>query len=91
MRYTPDVERDAIRAFARRDWRLVEAAKHGYWTERLRREGPEALLRAVEGLRRTLRSVRPGWPSEEERALDLAHHIELKRRLDAARDLFTDR
>jgi hypothetical protein len=31
-----------------------------------------------------MRQLRPDWPSEQERSADLAHHVELKRRLDAA-------
>lgn len=85
------MDRTAIRRFAHRDWRGLEAEKQRYWTDRLRREGPEVLLRAVEGLRGMMRALHPEWPSAEQRAGDLAHHVELKRRLEAARALFTDR
>jgi hypothetical protein len=29
-----------------------------------------------------MRLLRPDWPSDEERRLDLAHHLELKRALE---------
>jgi hypothetical protein len=38
-----------------------------------------------------MRSVRPDWPSERERADDLSHHVELKRQIDLASHGFTRR
>jgi len=37
------------------------------------------------------RRVRPDWPTPRDRNEDLAHHVELKRRLDRAADAFTRR
>ncbi len=79
---------EAIRRFARRDWAALRTAKQDYWIERLRAKGPGALLEVVESLRQSLRAVRPDWPTPAERELDLAHHLRLKRQLDAARNAF---
>jgi len=37
------------------------------------------------------RRVRPDWPTPRDRNEDLAHHVELTRRLDRAADTFTRR
>lgn len=63
---------------------MVEAAKRRHWAEELARGGPAAALRATHALWRHVRRLRPGWPTEAERADDLAHHIELKARIDQA-------
>jgi hypothetical protein len=78
------VDREAVRVFAGRPWWRVEAAKRRYWAEEFARTGAAGALRAAEALRLHMRATRPEWPAEDDRREDLAHHRELKRRLDRA-------
>jgi len=68
------VNDDEIRAFAGREWSLVDAAKRRYWVERKKILSPAAALRVGEELRRHVRAMRPDWPSPAERAEDLEIH-----------------
>lgn len=68
------VTHDEIRAFAGREWRLVEESKRRYWSERKRALSPAEALAIGEGLRRHVRALRPDWPSSAERAADLETH-----------------
>jgi hypothetical protein len=68
------VNLDDLRAFANRDWKLVEEAKRRYWIERKRTLSPGESLAIAEGLRQHVRALRPDWPSAEERAEDVEVH-----------------
>jgi hypothetical protein len=81
----------AVRAYVRRPWAEIEAAKQDHWTTEFARCGCDATFRAAQALWTHMRSVRPDWPTEGERAADLAHHLELKRRLDRARRVLAGR
>jgi hypothetical protein len=83
VRYAPVVRADDLRAFAKREWAAVERAKLDYWLELTRAEGPAAALRAADALRRHA-AAHAGLGGPEERTDDLRHHVELKRRIDAA-------
>jgi hypothetical protein len=72
--YDGAVDRDAILAFARRDWSLVAEAKTEFWREQKRDLSAAELLAIGERLRRHAQTVRPEWPSASERAEDLAVH-----------------
>ncbi len=61
-------------AFARRDWKAVEDSKTTYWKTVAASEGIEPLVRAADALRLFAHECHPGWPSEEERVLDLESH-----------------
>lgn len=82
---------DDVRAFVDRDWAGFAALKRAHWAERFRIEGAEATRRASRMLWEHARRVRPDWPTERERAEDLAHHVELKRLIDQAAHAFADR
>ncbi len=76
----------ALRAFLDRDWAALDRDKDRYWREHARERGAAAAVRIADDLRRHVLSVRPDWPSEEERAEDLATHlrvIEVLRRVPA--------
>jgi len=77
------VDRDDILAFARRDWSQVAEAKTGFWRERKRGVSAEEMLAIGDQLRRHVQSVRPEWPSEGERADDLAVHLRVAEALRA--------
>ncbi len=82
---------DDLRAFGARDWSVADASKRGYWAERYRASAGEATWAASVALRTHMRQVRPDWPTQRDRDDDLAHHVELKRKLDCAAHVFTNR
>jgi hypothetical protein len=76
----------AIRAFLDRDWASAARDKELYWRDYKRKHGPAAGIRIADELRRQVLAARPDWPSERERAEDLATHlrvIEVLRRVPA--------
>jgi hypothetical protein len=79
------VNHDEIRAFAGREWRLVEDAKRRYWSERKSVLSPAEALAVGEGLRRHVRALRPDWPSPTERAEDLETHARVAAHLRRVR------
>ena len=78
------MDRDALRAFLERGWGEVAALDRQHWVELYRREGSAATVAASEALWAHMRSVRPDWPDERERADDLAHHVRLSKLLERA-------
>lgn len=88
LRYTDEMEVPSIRRFVDRPWERLRAAKRRYWADEVSARGPEAPLLAARALWLHMRSVRPEWPSDAERAEDLAHHLEVKSCLDRAAGAF---
>jgi hypothetical protein len=82
--YTSAVDAASARRFLDRPWALLRTAKRRHWAEEVAARGPEAPLRAARALWLHMRRVRPDWPSDAERAEDLAHHLDLKGCLDRA-------
>jgi hypothetical protein len=80
-----------IREFARRPRGAVEEAKLDHWAAAQRSSAGLATLAAGYALFEHARRSAPGWPTEEQRAEDLAHHLQLKRLLDASCHAFTVR
>jgi hypothetical protein len=80
-----------LREFFARDWGLFERSSREAWRRRLEQDGPGALLHAVDGLRRYLQAVDPGWPTSDDRARELEDLIQFKQRLDAASHALTGR
>ena len=62
------------RAFMRRDWAPVAAAKDAAWLEVRRIDGIPGALRIADALREQTLLLHPHWPSDEERADDLSTH-----------------
>jgi hypothetical protein len=85
------MDAEAIRAFAHRGWSAVAALKETYWVHRFRTHGGKETFRIGQILADHARRVRPDWPTERDRAEDLAHHIELKQRLARTADAVTRR
>jgi hypothetical protein len=81
------MDRDAVRAFVRRDRTLVAQAKASWWANADRR----LARRASWELWVYARTVRPDWPTAAERQADLDHHVRLKAILDRAACAFTRR
>jgi hypothetical protein len=77
------VRSEDLRAFANRDWARVERAKLDFWASRHRKHGPAAAIRAADMLRQQVFAfASQALPAQ--RREDLAHHIRLKQRIDAA-------
>lgn len=72
--YDGAVDRDDILAFARRDWSQVAAAKAGFWRDQKRELSALEMLALGDELRLHAQRVRPDWPTEADRAADLAVH-----------------
>lgn len=81
----------ALRAFRDRDWKRVREAKEQFWAEDHRRRGPLAGLAISMGLWEHARAIDPSWPNAEQRAEDLAHHIELADRIQRVAHVFARR
>ena len=78
------VDPASIREFARRNRAEVQASKQRYWVQQYRALGPVRTIRASQALWQFVRRLRPDWPTQRDRAGDLAHHVELKRKIDRA-------
>jgi hypothetical protein len=72
-----------LRSFVRRDWARKEEAKLDYWVELTSADGPVAALSAADALREHVARFAAS-DYVRSRAEDLAHHVALKRRIDAA-------
>jgi hypothetical protein len=68
-------------AFARRDWKAIAASKRRRWADQKSRMSPADALRVGDELRHYVRSIQPGWPTEEDRRNDLAVHIRVSESL----------
>jgi hypothetical protein len=73
-----------VRAFAHRDRAEVERLKRDHWARRCRESDGQATLEAAHALYEHARRVCPDFPTERERAEDLAHHVVLKQLIDRA-------
>jgi hypothetical protein len=80
-----------IQAFMRRGWDRKEALKREYWAEQHQERGASATLDASMALRDHLVALRPDWPTAEDRAADLRHHLELIAKLEQSADAFSSR
>jgi hypothetical protein len=81
----------ALRAFRDRDWKRVREAKEQFWAEDHRRRGPLAGLAISMALWEHARAIDPSWPNAEQRAEDLAHHLELADRIQRVAHVFARR
>lgn len=79
---------DLVSGLLDRPWRELEALETEHWRRLKKERGLGEGLRIADELRRHVLSVRPDWPSEEERAEDLAVHVRVSaelRRVGAAK------
>ncbi len=67
------------------DHAAADRVRTAYWVERLRRLGPAESFRVADDLRRHVKTLRPHWPSREERDADLAAHVALQEALGRVR------
>jgi len=80
-----------IREFAHRNRAEVQASKQRYWAVQYRAFGHARTLQVSQALWQYMRRLRPDWPTAEDRAEDLAHHVGLKRKIDRAAHALTAR
>ena len=85
------MDRNAIERFVRRDWEAGAASKRAYWAERFRQDGWRPIWDAAQSLPAHVRRVRADFPTDRDRALDLAHHEKLRDRLDRTAHAFARR
>ena len=64
-----------------RPWDELEALEAEHWRRRKEALGLGESLRIADQLRAHALAVRPDWPSDEERAADLAHHVRFAAKL----------
>ena len=81
---------EQIKGFVRRDWASAAAAKRAYWRERSAIGGWRVAWDAAQALLMHVRAVRPDFPSERDRSLDLAHHASVRATLDLAAHAFAN-
>jgi len=81
---------DDVRAYAARNWRAAETLKQDHWARETAERGPLVTFEASQLLWHHMRTLRPDWPSDDERRQDLADHIALKRLIDRAAGAFLD-
>lgn len=74
----------AIRAFVQRSRSEVEDEKRAYWANQYSERTYHRTLEASRALYEHVRRIRPDFPTDRDRADDLAHHVALKRLLDQA-------
>lgn len=82
---------EALRAFRDRDWAAVREAKERFWAEDHRRRGPLAGLAIGSALWDQIRTIDPTWPDAQQRAEDLAHHLDLAEKLRRVAHVFDHR
>jgi len=78
------MKRADIEAYLGRDWAGAALRKADYWAERKARLTPLEALGLADDLRRQVCSLRPDWPSAEERQDDLASHLKVSELLRRA-------
>jgi hypothetical protein len=91
LRYACSMDRDATRAFIGRDWGAFARLRFAERAALYRKDGAAGTIKRSRALWNRMRSMRRDWPTRAARALDLAHHVELKRTLDRAARGFTVR
>lgn len=80
-----------LRAFANRDWAGAERGKQQFWAERYHREGAAPARAAATALLEHARHLGNAGLTDHERGADLAHHLEVRDRLDRAARAFSGR
>jgi hypothetical protein len=85
------VDPKCIRAFAARDWAGAERSKRTFLAARARDADGLWAFWMSQALFEHMRELHPDFPAGVSHEADLTHHVELKRLLDSARDVFTPR
>jgi hypothetical protein len=81
-KYPSKMKNSEIKVYADRNWEELSGFDRAYWAAEYRRRGFKATQKISLALWRHMKSIRNGWPEEEDRRQDLDHHITLKHLLD---------
>jgi hypothetical protein len=81
---------EQIREFVRRARGPVQDLKRSYWSRLYREQGPQSTMRAGHAMYLHVREVRPEYPTDRERRLDLQDHLALKKKIDSVAHAFAD-
>lgn len=73
----------SVRAFVERDRSRVRTAKRAHWA-RTARAKPQLAVALAHALYEHVKAVSPGFPTEQSRRDDFAHHERLKGLIDRA-------
>ncbi len=73
-----------IRAFVNRNWRLVEQSKVEHWAEWKKGKTADEILQIAADLRNHIARIKPDWPTDRERAADIAEHARFSELLSRA-------
>jgi hypothetical protein len=76
---------DPSRAKPEEDWSLFERGMAEHWANVRREGGAARVFEVAAALHDHVKTLRPDWPSERERELDLEHHRKLIAMLDRVR------
>jgi len=79
-----------LRAFARRDWARVDHHKRQHWAKLYKVKGAQRTIALAHALYEHARSLNPSI-AHAGRDEDFAHHVRLKKLMDAAAHAFTVR
>ena len=82
------MKQEDVRAYAQRAWPRAERLKQEHWAREIAERGPLATFEASQALWEHMRSLRPDWPSPDDRRADLAHHVALKQLIDRTAGVF---
>lgn len=78
------VRAEDVRAYLGRDWALFERARIDHWRELARTSGIGPALQVAEAMREHVARHATPKVLAADRAADWEHHLEMKRRIDAA-------
>ena len=76
------MDRADVAAYMARDFESSAESKAAHWARAYRARGPIATLEVSDALRAHMRSVRPDWPTPEDREADFSHHVAERRLLE---------
>ena len=79
------MRREDLVAFARRDWALIDSEKTRFWVHQQRVSTPGQSLALGDELRRYAMTLQPHWPSDADRAEDMAGHERVAKALRRTR------
>ena len=82
--YNCRVDPKDLRAFADRDWAAAARGKQQYWADRYHRDGAAPARQVATLLLEHARRLGAAGLTDSERGADLAHHLEVRDRLDRA-------
>lgn len=66
-----------LRSYRDRPWGRIRAAKERHWADETRRRGASAGIAAGAALWVHMKRIDSAWPSEDDRAADLRHHVRM--------------